>query len=105
MKLNEIETSYNNFKIEEVSKITQSLPLNWSEIDVEKWILEKNIQSSILNNIQPCNGKLLFELFSIKNQAPVFFKEFLMANHDIADQFSLRDYAVFFNELKNLFSD
>ena len=91
--------------IEEVSKMTKNLPLNWSEIDVEKWILEKNIQSSILNNIRPCNGKLLFELFSIKNQAPIFFKEILMANHDTADQFSLRDYAVFFNELKNLFSD
>jgi hypothetical protein len=82
---------------------SEKLAINWTELDVEKWIFEKNIQSSILNNIRPCDGKLLYELFSIKTQVPEYFKESLMANQNVADQFSLRDYVVFVNELKNLF--
>jgi len=95
----------NRINISNVSSSSEKLIINWTEVDVEKWIEEKNIQSSILNNIRPCDGKLLFELFSIKIQAPDYFKESLMANQDIANQFSLRDYAVFFNELKKLFLD
>ena len=91
----------NQFELNHAS--LNSTVVKWEEKDVESWINEKQIRSSILDNIRPCNGELLYELFSIKMKAPDFFYETLMTSDNSVDQFTLRDYAVFFNELKKLF--
>ena len=83
--------------------IINSSVVKWEEKDVEDWVAKNNIRSSILDNIRPCNGELLYELFSIKTKAPDYFYESLMASEYVVDEFSLRDYAVFFSELKKLF--
>jgi len=46
---------------------------NWSEYQVENWLLEKKINKSIQENVSPCDGKILFQLYEMMNTAPEFF--------------------------------
>ena len=53
----------------------------WLENDVESWLKEKMIHPDIGDSILPADGKLLYEIFLMKSQAPNFLNEtFLMKN-------------------------
>lgn len=82
-------------------QIVNKTKLDWTEEDVNKWLLEKNIHSGIIKMIQQCDGKLLHELFLIKNEAPEFFFDFLHLNN--SSEINIRDYAIFIKEFNKLF--
>jgi hypothetical protein len=73
--------------------------LTWVQEDVEKWFAEKNLNLEILNDLKPCDGKLLRQLFIMSNAAPDFFYHALSSKKYL----SLRDTAMFASELAILF--
>ena len=72
---------------------------NWSELQVIEWAKNLNINNSIIEDLKPCNGKILNQLFKILITAPEFFYCALTAKNRI----NLRDVAVFTSELEILF--
>lgn len=72
---------------------------NWSESDVEKWLREKQINPVITQNVFPCNGQILNQLYSIQSEAPEFFYKSISSNQSIPT----KDVAIFTFELKRLF--
>ena len=89
------------YKLENIN-LKDSKILDWNEFDVENWIKNANINSSILNNILPCNGALLYEMLLIILQAPRYFFDSIKLS-DFEEKFGIRDYAIFSKELKKLF--
>ena len=47
--------------------------IDWSELEVDNWLSAKNINKTISENVKPCNGKILFQLYEIMISAPEFF--------------------------------
>lgn len=80
-----------------------SLVLNWSEQNVQNWFIEKGLtmHKSIVENFKKCDGKLLYEFYLIKKEAPIFFYEKMFSTCN--EQFPLKDYTYFSKELKDLF--
>lgn len=77
--------------------------INWTETQVQKWFIEKKIDQTIIKNISPCDGRVLYELFIIKNETPEFFyKSIGFANNSFKNT-NLRDIAHFSYELKKIF--
>lgn len=77
--------------------------INWTETQVQKWFSEKKIDPTIIRNISPCDGRVLYELFIIKNETPEFFyKSIGFANNSFKNT-NLRDIAHFSYELKKIF--
>ena len=74
--------------------------LKWSEGDVEKWLESKSINTSIVENLKPCDGKILFQMYRILQSAPEFFYCAMKAE---ADYCALKDLALFVYELTALF--
>ena len=72
---------------------------NWSESEVEKWLREKQINPVITQNVFPCNGQILNQLYSIQSEAPEFFYKSISSNQSIPT----KDVAFFTFELKRLF--
>ncbi len=73
--------------------------LDWTESQVSEWLKEKKIHKKIVDNITPCNGKLLSQLYSIKSEAPEFFYHSVASNKTL----STIDIVLFVSELTNLF--
>lgn len=71
----------------------------WTEAEVGNWLNEKKIKTSIIENIAPCDGKLLQQLYQISKEVPEFFYSSLRAD----SKASLKDVAFFTSELKSLF--
>ncbi len=46
---------------------------DWTELEVDKWLATKNINKKISENVMPCNGKILFQLYEMMISAPEFF--------------------------------
>ena len=84
----------------ELSKTEKSSVYYWTEIEVNKWLNDQNIKPTIIENISPCDGKLLDQLFQISKEVPEFFFSSLRAD----SKASLKDVAYFTSELKSLFS-
>lgn len=72
--------------------------LKWTEKDVEKWFREKNVNKDILDNVLPCNGKLLNQLHKMKQEAPEFFYNSITSKKNIPT----REVAIFTLELDSL---
>ncbi|RNA36713.1 hypothetical protein BpHYR1_013375 [Brachionus plicatilis] len=75
--------------------------LLWNEKEVEKWIHEKNFNRHIMDNLRPCNGKILYQMFTMLETVPEFFYSTIRS--DSNNQVTLRDLAEFSFELKQLF--
>ena len=78
-----------------------TLILNWTEDEVDKWLSEKQINSQIAACIKPCNGMLLNQYYDMQSSCPEFFYNSLSSNKQI----SFRDVAHFGCELKKLFKN
>jgi hypothetical protein len=73
--------------------------LDWTESQVNEWLKEKKIHKKIIENITPCNGKLLGQLYSIKSEAPEFFYHSVASNKTLPTI----EIVLFVSELTNLF--
>lgn len=73
---------------------------DWTENDVDKWLMEKKFNSFIIESIRPSDGKLLYSMFKMFETAPESFYSSLNRNGHI----TLRELVYFSTELKNLFS-
>lgn len=73
--------------------------LDWTESQVNEWLKEKKIHKKIVDNITPCNGKLLNQLYSIKSEAPEFFYHSVASNKTLPTI----EIVLFVSELTNLF--
>jgi hypothetical protein len=75
--------------------------IDWSETQVENWTKQKKIINDvIIQNILPCDGKILAQIYKIQKQAPEYFYNSISGKNTI----SLKDAAVFAYELETLFS-
>lgn len=79
--------------------------INWTESQVQKWFSEKKIDASIIRNISPCDGRVLYELFMIKNETPEFFYKSIGFVNNTFKNATLRDIAHFSYELKKIFQN
>lgn len=79
--------------------------LNWSEKEVETWLIEKNVHPIIVENLNSFNGQVLSELFVMKEETPNYFYESITAGGEAQRNLLLKDLALFSHELKNLFLD
>ncbi len=77
--------------------------LDWSEKEVENWLIEKNIHPVIIENLNSFNGKVLSELFLMKDETPKFFYESIAMGNQAKHGILLKDMAMFTFELKKLF--
>ena len=78
--------------------------LNWSERQVRNWLYDKDIHPVIADNLNSFNGKVLCELFIMKNESPDFFYKSI--THGKSNQeLPLKDLALFSQELKSLFCE
>lgn len=78
----------------------------WNGAQVKEWFNEKDIHSSIIDSIVPCNGKLLYEIYMIKKEAPeYFYSSFASSRSELGEEASFRDMAIFSYELRNLFEN
>lgn len=88
------------------SRVTQrpvtaaSRRLKWTDEQINTWLTEKEFNTSLVENISPCNSALLEQYYVMLNSVPEFFYNALVnKNSDI----KLRDYAYFVCELRKLF--
>lgn len=91
---NNIETTLNHIENEKIKKAE-----DWTERDVKRWLKEKHINKLIVQNVSPCNGRILNQLYSIQCNAPEFFYKSITSNKVIPT----KDIAVFSYELKLIF--
>jgi hypothetical protein len=73
--------------------------LQWNETQTEEWFKEKSIQDSILNSLQPINGKILYQLYQLQLYTPEFFYKSITSNQDI----NLKHVAYFCSCLNDIF--
>lgn len=78
--------------------------LNWSERKVRNWLYEKNIHPVIAENLNSFDGKVLCELFIMKNESPDFFYK-AITHGKTNQEIPLKDLALFSQELKSLFCE
>ena len=71
----------------------------WNDDDVNNWLLNKNITLSIKENILPCDGRLLEQLYKMSIEVPEFFYTSLRTD----TKANLKDIATFATELRLLF--
>jgi len=78
--------------------------LNWSEREVQVWLREKNVHPVISANLSSFSGKVLGELFLMKEQTPGFFYQSVsITRGEINADLLLKDLALFSHELRRLF--
>lgn len=77
--------------------------ISWSEKDVENWLNEKKFHQSIIDNIKPCTGKTLYQMYLILQAAPEFF--YCAMRTDSNNNIHLKDLASFSFELAALFKE
>ena len=78
-----------------------NLVLRWQEKDVNKWFEEKKFIADIDESVLPCNGELLFQMYSMLQSVPEFFYNSINSNKNL----KLRDLAYFTNELSKIFKN
>jgi hypothetical protein len=76
-----------------------SLIESWNEQNVIEWFKENNLNIKILEELKPCNGILLSQLYEMKTEAPEFFYQSLKSN-----QVNLNSLILFAFNLKKLFN-
>ncbi|CAF0847844.1 unnamed protein product [Brachionus calyciflorus] len=76
--------------------------INWNEKQVEDWLRKVQIDQNITKDLIPCNGQVLNQLYMILKWNPEFYYQSLKTSS--ADSIkSLKNLAIFTNELKKLF--
>jgi len=80
-------------------KPAKNKAIEWRESQVEQWANGCKIRQDILENILPCNGKVLHQLYCMKKEAPEFFYKSITSNKMLPT----REIAMFALELDNLF--
>ena len=64
---------------DQISQILDSNSINeiktifWTESEVDNWLVAKNINKKISENVKPFNGKILLQLYQMMIGAPEFF--------------------------------
>jgi hypothetical protein len=71
--------------------IDLSIENKWSHNEVENWFKEKSLNALILDELKPCDAKVLKQLNTILKSAPEFFYKALKNKKEI----SLRDVGIF----------
>jgi hypothetical protein len=71
----------------------------WTIEDTENWFNNKKIHSSIKENMSPCDGRLLEQLYKMSHEVPEFFYSTLRLD----TKANLKDIACFTVELRLLF--
>lgn len=79
----------------------ESPPINWTEERVDQWAQAIHLNKSIQRKVLPCNGKLLYQYYSIHKSVPEFFYSTICKAPD--EDLSLKELAIFAMELCNLF--
>ena len=77
---------------------------HWNENKVNEWMTANKISSKIRNNINPCSGEILFQLYSILKFNPEFFYGSLQRN-EFSGWRDLKELAHFCLKLKELFEN
>ena len=72
---------------------------NWSEEQVKEWFNNTKISNLIAENLAPCDGVLLEQLYATMTEVPEFFHSILRSD----SKASLKDIVVFTSALKALF--
>ena len=75
--------------------------VSWNGARVKEWLNDRDIAPGIMSNILPCNGELLYEYYSMMQNASQFFYTSLVTSP--YNQITLRDVAIFSLELKKIF--
>jgi hypothetical protein len=88
--------------------VTKSDASIWNESLVLKWALDKKIHKGILTHLASCDGRLLHEIYEIKQTAPCFLYDMLTTQHqpdsnDPSLEFNLNDFNYFCKELSHIF--
>ena len=74
---------------------------NWTQEQVVEWFKSKKVNDLIIENLLPCDGQLLEQLYHTLKEVPEFFHSILRAD----SKASLRDIVFFTTELRYLFND
>ena len=74
-------------------------PSSWTEEEVREWFNNKKIKDSIVQNLSPCDGSLLEQLYITLTEVPEFFHSILRSDSNA----SLKDIVIFTSALKTLF--
>lgn len=100
-KLSEIQNKIKALNQETENKYNLPQLNNWTKNNVEIWLKKKGFNSAILKCLGNCDVKILYELYSIRTEAPNFFYDKISS--ETSQEISLRDFCYFSDELKKLF--
>src|SRR5690606_3392919 len=62
-----------NLLLPRLTSSNSDQPIDWNEVQVEKWLRLKQVSVEIHRNITPCDGKILYQIYSMLIDAPEFF--------------------------------
>ena len=77
----------------------------WDQDRVASWFEERKISKKIQNALGPCNGDLLSQYHKMYHKIPKYFLTELQADSLAGERISLKEQALFVNELEKLFDD
>lgn len=72
---------------------------NWTEDEVKKWFTDCKIHESIMEELFPCTGIILQQLYDMKSTAPEFYYQSMGKNKNV----NLRSILQFTHHLNKLF--
>ena len=87
--------------IENISAPTKIITSSWTQDQVVDYFKSKKVNDLIIENLMPCDGRLLDQLYRTLKEVPEFFHSILRAD----SKASLRDIVFFTTELRQLFND
>lgn len=94
-----VAVSQNSHEVEETHYTQDSRDIsNWSEAQVENWFKTKG-NSLIYDQLKPCDGLLLQQLYEMQINAPEFFYQYISLDNKL----DKRSILVFSSSLKLLF--
>ena len=99
-KEDENTDSDESFQVEEPLK-EELPPIDWNEERVDQWAQSIHLNKSIQRKVLPCNGKLLYQYYTIHKTVPEFFYTTICKTSD--GDLGLKELAVFSMELCSLF--
>ncbi|RNA07786.1 hypothetical protein BpHYR1_034465, partial [Brachionus plicatilis] len=82
----------------------ESIESDWNENQVEDWLRRVEIDQDIINDLIPCNGQILYQLYMILKWNPEFYYHSLKTP-TLGSLTNLKNLAIFTNELKKLFEN
>ena len=98
----EISISSSSMTIDKKVEETKNSELNWTEKEVESWMKELNVNTTIRESLIPCDGQVLHQIFLMLKTNPEFFYS-SMRNSGLNSLKDLKDVAFFSTQLTKLF--